>query len=169
MCRTGDRPSGIPWVLIVTITGIGIVVVIAILFFSGTIVPGGQLPDFLTTGSAGDDVIPLPAGSVAATPVVTVGESTQVAVPETGVFVRVDYIGSFSGSYGLNGVVQDIRSSGSRLYPLGDGSGTISISFQKDDATTRHALTVTVFKDGTAVRSGQSSAAFGNVTFTAVI
>jgi hypothetical protein len=169
MSGTGKQPSMVPWVLVATITGIGIVVVIAVLFFSGIIVPGGHLPDFLTTGSAADDVIPLPAGSVAATPSVTVVEPSQVAVPDTGVFVRVDYIGSFTGSYGLNGAMQNVRSSGSRLYPLSDAPGTISVSFQKDDETTRHALTVTVFKDGTAVHSGQTTAAFGNVTFTAVI
>jgi hypothetical protein len=169
MAGTGDPPSGIPWVIVATVTGIAVVILIAILFFSGLITTGGHLPGFLTTGSAGDDVIPLPAGSLAATPVITVAEPTQAAVPDTGVFVRVDYIGSFSGSYGLNGVVQDIRSSGSRLYPLGDATGTISVSFRKEDSTTRHALTVTVFKDGAAVHSDQTSAAFGNVTFTVVI
>jgi hypothetical protein len=169
MSGTENRPSGIPWVLVATIAGICIVLLIAVLSSSGIIVPEAQIPDSLTPGTAGGDIIPLPSGSVAVTPAGTIAEPTPVAVPDTGVFVSVDYIGAFTGSYGLEGSMQDIRSSGSRLYPIGNVSGTILVSFRKDDATTRHALTVTLFKDGMAVRSGQTSAAFGNVTFMVVL
>ena len=173
MRERGQKSGEIPWLLVSTVAGIVIVVVIALLYFSGSItVPDEQLPAVMTpvkTVSTTLRQIPptvIPAGTTRMqTPVVT--EPTAIVVPTDGVYVRVDYIGSFNGTYGANGVLQTVRHSGTRLYPLSDASGTVFATFQKEDGTTKNALTVGIYKDGKLLQSDKSSAAFGKVEITA--
>lgn len=171
--RTGD----IPWLLVATVAGIVLVVVIALVVFSGS----GTSP---VTPSATTTVTPTPAGtgiagSVTTTSPVTLATtrsgmtattiqtaSTTVTVPDTGVTIRVDYIGSFSGSYGDNDQTQTVTNSGTRIYTLENASGTVTASFKKNDASIKHALKVEIYRDGKLLNSGSTSAAYGDVTVT---
>jgi hypothetical protein len=172
MRERGQKSGEIPWLLVSTVVGIVIVVGIALLYFSGSItVPDEQLPAVPTPIKVSTTIrqIPstvIPAGTTRTqTPVVT--EPTAIVVPTDGVYVRVDYIGSFNGTYGTNGVQQTVRHSGTRLYPLSNASGTVFATFQKEDGTTKNALTVGIYKDGKLLQSDKSSAAFGKVEITA--
>ena len=47
----------------------------------------------------------------------TVKPTTQVTIPVTGVYVKVSYIGGFSGTYGVNNVmIKPVPDSGFKLY-----------------------------------------------------
>jgi hypothetical protein len=88
------------WVTIAAVVGVVAVVVIALAYFfgfGGIGGPAGTEP--AATGSGGSTA----AASVQAgpTPAVVVRETTPVSVPDEGVYVRITYLGSFTGSYGM--------------------------------------------------------------------
>ncbi|MCX6688849.1 MAG: hypothetical protein NTZ39_04035 [Methanoregula sp.] len=175
MRERGHKSGKIPWLLVSTVAGIVIVVVMALLYFSGSIpVPDESAPSGLipakTVSTTLRQITPavtvISSGTTRTqTPVVT--ESTPIIVPPAGVYVRVDYIGSFNGTYGTNGMQQTVRQSGTRWYPLSNVSGTVFATFQKEDGTTKNALTVGIYKDGKLLRSDKSSEAFGKVEISA--
>jgi len=176
MRRRGHKAADTPWLLIATFTGITVVVVMALLFFSGYIA---------APAAESTSVVPVPAKTVtitlkptlatvtttqsgtSPTPTPVVPVTAAVPVPSDGVYIKVDYIGAFSGTYTANGVQQVIRSSGTRLYSLPDATGTVSATFQKEDGTTKHALTVGIYKNGKLLQSSEISTAYGKVNITA--
>ena len=91
----------------------------------------------------------------------TAKPTTQVTVPVTGVFVKVSYLGGFSGTYGVNGVMQKVRNSGTRLYEIPNATGDVSATFIKEDGSTKHDITVELFNNGKSLVSAKNSTAFG--------
>jgi len=174
MRRQGHKAADTPWLLIATAAGITVVIVMALLFFSGYIVPPESAPVVpAPTKTAGPTlkqtiatVTTTQSGtSPASTPVLT--ETTDIPVSSEGIYIMVDYIGAYSGTYTVNGVEQTKRGSGTQVYQLPDATGTVSATFQKEDGTTKHALTVGIYRDGKLLRSNAISAAYGNVSITA--
>jgi hypothetical protein len=135
----------------------------AVLLLAGIVITSGctsQQPTPQTT--------PTPTGTqVLGTGTISVKETTPVVIPQTGVFVRVSYIGGFSGTYGMNNVMQTVRNSGDRLYPL-EGAGTVTAMFSKEDKSA-HALTAEIWKDGKLLTSGANSTAFGTVRISSQV
>jgi hypothetical protein len=149
-----------PWVTIAAIVGVIAVVVIALVFFWG--------------GSSGQTSGPSSSGSSSAAPQttllsnqgvasITVKPTTAVKVPATGSFVEVNYLGSYSGTYGTKGAMEKIQGSGDQLYTIENANGTISATFQKLDRSTTHDLTIQIWKDGKAVKFAGNRSAFGIV------
>ena len=168
----GGRGSrDMPWVLIATVAGIVVVVIAALFFFSGF---GGSAAGDGRTSAGGTSPTPsaastaaVPTTSASKTTPVVIATKTQVTVPATGVYIKVDYLGGFSGSYTANGVTVKKTNSGTRLYEVADATGTVTATFKKSDGTTTHALVVTIYKNGAQLNTGSTSAAYGNVTVTA--
>jgi len=136
----------------------------AVLFLAGIVAISGcvsQQPTPQTT-------TPTPTGTqVQATSTILVKETTPVIIPPTGVFVKVSYLGGFSGTYGINNVMQNVRNSGIRLYPI-DGAGTVTAMFSKEDKSL-HELTAEIWKDGKLLTSGANSSAFGTVSISSQV
>ncbi len=136
-----------------------------VLFLAGIVVTSGcvgQQPTPKTTAT--------PTGTqakVTQTGTISVKETTPVIIPPTGVFVKVSYLGGFSGAYGINNVMQYVRNSGIRLYPI-DGSGTVTAVFSKEDKSL-HELTAEIWKDGKMLTSGANSTAFGTVSISSQV
>ena len=160
---TGDKndPRDKPWVIIAVIVGILAVVVIALVFFMGSGNTSDQSLPVKTT--------PLPSGSstqvtqVSGTgvPQTTIKVPAMVSIPVTGVFVKVSYIGGFSGTYGVNGAMQKVRNSGDRLYEITNATGNVSATFNKEDGSTKHDIMVELFKNGKSLVSAKNSTPFG--------
>lgn len=150
-----------PWVTIAAVVGVIAVVIIALVFFLGG--GSGQTSGATSSGSssAAPQTTLLSNKGVAS---ITVRETTPVSVPATGVYVEVNYLGSYSGTYGTNSSVQKTQNSGDRLYPVENVTGTIVAKFQKQDRSTSHDLTVQIWKDGKAVKFGKNSSAYGIVS-----
>jgi len=158
----GDKP----WVTIAAVVGVIAVVIIALVFFWGG--SAGQTSGASSSGSSS-------SGSSSAVPQttllsnkgvasITVKQTTAVTVPATGAFVEVNYLGSYSGTYGTKGAMEKAQNSGDRLYTLENANGTISATFQKLDRSTTHDLTVQIWKDGKAVKFADNRSAFGIVS-----
>jgi hypothetical protein len=150
-----------PWITIAAIVGVIAVVIIAAVFFLGG---GFGQPSGATSSGSSSSAAPqttlLSNKGVAS---ITVKATTPVSVQAKGVFVEVNYLGSYAGTYGTNSSVQKEQNSGDHLYTIEDSNSTIVAKFQKQDRSTSHDMTVQIWKDGKAVKFGKNSSAYGIV------
>ena len=98
---------------------------------------------------------------------ITVKETPSVSVPVTGVWVRVNYMGSYKGTYGMPSDLQTAEDSGDRLFEVVNGTGTIKATMEKKDSSSKRDLVVEIYKDGKLLKSGSVTAAFGKVSISA--
>jgi len=94
----------------------------------------------------------------------TVKPTTQVTIPPTGVYVKVSYLGSFNGTYGMTGAMQTVKNSGTRAYEIVNATGNVTATFTKQDSSTKHDITVELWKDGKSLISATNSSSFGKVS-----
>jgi len=165
---TGQKndPWDKPWVTIAVVVGIIAVVAIAVVFFMGsgnTSVP--SLPVKTTPIPSGYGTPATQAGGTGS-PLMTIKVPTTISIPSTGVFIKISYIGGFSGTYGVNGVIQKVTNSGDRLYEVTNATGNISAMFKKQDGSTNHEITVELWKNGKSLTSATNSTPFGTVSIT---
>ena len=151
-----------PWVPIAAVIGVIAVIVIAVIFFMGSGSPAGQ--------PAAASAIPTPTSGSSSSHSTTVSSSTTfnpaaikelptVSVPVTGVYVKVNYLGSFSGKYGSNGEILNVTDSGEKLYEIVNATGTVSADFKKTDSSTKsHDLTIEIWKNGKVLKSANDAA-----------
>ena len=153
-----------PWVTIAMIVGILAVVVIALAFFWGN----GGSPQTPASGQATASAGTVPATSAGqASQAVVVAVTTTQAVPATGVQVHVSYLGGFKGTYGMPADLRAVQSSGDRYFEIVNATGSIQARFQKLDSSTKHDLTVAIYKDGRLLTQGTTGAGSGTVTLSA--
>jgi len=166
MRRRHNDPWDQPWVTIAAAVGVIAVIVIAAFFFFGS---GGS-----STGqpaASGSPSTTSGGGSSTATvsatlQPITIKEQPTITVPETGVWVKVSYLGSFSGQYGSSdGPMMTARDSGDKAYEIVNTTGMVSATFKKTDTSTKpHDLTVEIWKDGKVLKFDKSSAPKGEVS-----
>ena len=168
--RRGRRSGEIPWLLVATILGIAGVVIVALLFFTG--LGGSSSASHAATGSTSGasslgSTSSSSSSSSAASSSTTkpvVATTTPVTISSSGVIIKVDYIGGFSGTYTAGGNTTKIKDSGTKTYTLNSVSGPVVATVKKSDNTATHALTVTIYKDGKQMATNSTSAANGAVT-----
>jgi hypothetical protein len=163
--RRRKDPFEKPWVIIAAAAGIIAVVVIALVFFTGS---GSSVP----SGSSGQPSATPSGGSSPQTIAVGVAPSaiksqTPVTVPAEGVYVKVSYLGSFAGTYGTDGNMTSTRNSGDRIYVVENATGLVTATFHKEDPSTRHEITVGIWKDGRSLQEAGNSSAYGEASVTA--
>ncbi|PKL70233.1 MAG: hypothetical protein CVV30_02415 [Methanomicrobiales archaeon HGW-Methanomicrobiales-1] len=150
-------------ILLVIIAVVGVVVYPMISSDSSTgneTSPSGA-PVPVTTAAIGSST-PSPSGTF------VVRETTPApAAPATGVYVHVDYIGSWKGTYGMASDLQKADLSGDRFLEVVNATGPIQATFEKLDSSTKHPLIVEIYKNGGLLKNGTSSAAYGKVTLSA--
>jgi hypothetical protein len=71
-------------------------------------------------------------------------------IPQTGVWIRVTYNGTFYGKYGNPGGLREVRGTGDQFYPIQDSTGLVQASFEKLDDS-GDTLTVGVYHNGTQI------------------
>jgi hypothetical protein len=163
------RSPEIPWLLVATIAGIAVVVIVALLFFTGffgaSSSPSSPAVTVKPTAAASSSG----AAGATKTPTIVIATTTPVTVPASGVTVKVDYLGGFSGTYTTNGETTKIKDSGTKIYTVTNATGSVTAVVQKGDNTATHALTVTIYKNGSPAATNSTSAANGKVTVTAAV
>ncbi len=80
----------------------------------------------------------------------------QYIIPKTGVWVRVDYPGNFTGQIAANGMVREVNSSGDQFYQMYMSSGTIDGFIEKGDGSVRN-MSIQIYKGGTLVTYSNTS------------
>jgi hypothetical protein len=78
---------------------------------------------------------------------------TSVSIPSTGVWVRVIYPGTFTGSIGTPGNQFTVNDSGDQLYSVSTTDGIVAVSVQKKDGSA-NKITAEIYKNGALVKSG---------------
>jgi hypothetical protein len=175
--RRRDDPWDKPWVTIASVVGVIAVVIIALVYFMGAGNtagnPGGQTAAaqstsaLVTKGPTGSAVPSTTSPGTSINPE-SIRNAPAETVPGTGAFVKVSYIGGFAGTYGINGEMVTLRSSGERVLPL-NAAGTVSAAFHKEDGSTRHEIVVEIYKDGKVLKSARNSSAYGEVSVNAQV
>jgi len=163
--RRRNDPFDKPWVIIAAAIGIIAVVIIALAFFmSGGL--GGAAKTSTPAGSSSGNTPTAQQTIVFGVAPSVIITQAPVVVPAEGVFVKVSYLGSFSGRYGMADDLQAVRNSGNRVFGIENATGTILADFTKEDDSSRHDLTVEIWKDGKTLKTASNSSGFGEVNIT---
>jgi len=94
---------------------------------------------------------------------------TTISISKTGIFVRVQYMGAYTGFYEADGAVHKIWTSGDRLFTIENSSQTVTVSVQKTDRSAKQPLTVEIWKEGTMLKNASTTALFGQVNLSAKV
>ncbi|PKG33579.1 hypothetical protein [Methanoregula sp.] len=111
-------------------------------------------------------VTPEPAGTPENIPVVTattIPEATQAPAPQlSGVWIRIQYDGEYSASYGTSGRIREVSASGEQYYQIPAKDQIVDAVVQKLDAS-GDLLTVSIFQDGIQVSGSSTTKPYGTV------
>ena len=148
---------------------VGVVIVIIALLAVGVVF---VLP-MVTSGGLS---LPL-AGSGDATPTPTSSSSTGIStsgtivpietkassIPPTGVYVHVNYIAGFEGSYGMANAMTIVPGNSlDRVWEVENANMTVKAEFTKQDGS-KHPLLVEIYKDGVLLTKGTTTVGHGSV------
>lgn len=86
----------------------------------------------------------------------------QVIIPKSGIWVRVQYPGSFIGSIGNKGGLRQVNASGDKFFQIPMREGIIDVSIQKQEGS-GNELAVEIYQDGTLVKRSNTTAPKGTV------
>jgi hypothetical protein len=119
---------------------------------------GGTTATQGATTDTGTKITPTP------TPTFVFVETTAVPIPAKGVWVRVSYIGMWSGSYGTADALQSVTGSSEYLYEVPNPNKVIQATFRRADTSTRpHELVVEIYKNGALIKRGVTTVPQGSV------
>jgi len=125
-------------------------------------VPASPVPQALPMAA---NETPAPAAVSPATPRATPSTAlsgSQVPIPATGVWVRVQDAGNFTGTVGAGAAVTPVSGTGERFYQLVTKTGTVQAIIQKVEGS-GDLLAVDIYREGTRVGHGETRAPFGEV------
>jgi len=109
---------------------------------------------------------PGPAETPANIPVVTATttpEATQTPAPQlSGVWVRIQYGGEYTASYGTSGRIREVAASGEQYYQIPAKDQIVDAAVQKLDAS-GDLLTVSIYYNGARFASGSTTKPYGTV------
>lgn len=156
----------------VIIGGIVIVVLIAVIaagaLFVYPMVTSGALGGLSLPGgnssSSSSSGITL---STATADSIKVKETTAPTIPAEGVWVSIDYMGGYKGTYGMASDLQTVEDSGARLFEVVNATGLIKATLEKKDSSAKRELVVGIYKDGKLLKDGKTALAYGKVTISA--
>ena len=118
------------------------------------------------TNNAGSPVVTSPPPAELTT-VVTPVPSTpvQVAIPQTGVWLRVTYPGSYNGTYGPIGYYQaQVADTGDHFYQIATTEIPVIASIKKRDGS-GDTLVIAIYKDGVLIKEESTTAPYRLIEF----
>jgi hypothetical protein len=167
--------GGKPNYRMITLVGIAIIaIIIGIVLLPGlTSSPAGGTGSNLTTPAMTTLATPYtttmprtpatPVKTVTVTLTVTPAQVT-VLIPQNGVWVRVTYNGTYTGSIGMPNDLHASTDSGDRFYQISTTNGTVAVSLQKTDGSS-DKLNVEIYKNGVLVKQASTIAPKGILEF----
>jgi zinc-ribbon domain len=149
------KPGKLPIVLVVIVILAFIAgLIIAANLGTGQTAPGANVSTPVKTTPVPTTATPKPTTlpTIVATATPSPGP-TSVPIPSTGVWVRVVYPGTFTGSIGTPGNQFSVNDSGDQLYSVSTTDGIVAVSVQKKDGSA-NAITAEIYKNGVMVKRG---------------
>jgi hypothetical protein len=117
----------------------------------------------VTPGPTSSSSTVLPSGTI------VIKETPAPQIPPTGVYVHVNYLGGYKGSYGLPDpdlVTTVPGNSGERVWEVENATNnTVQATFEKLDGSP-HELLVEIYRDGKVLSSGTTTVGHGSVTLS---
>ncbi|MCX6684083.1 MAG: zinc ribbon domain-containing protein [Methanoregula sp.] len=141
-----------------------IAIIIGIVFLTNiTTAPSGGTGDNVTTPAMTTKATTLPTSlpKTPGTPLETPAPG-KVMIPPTGVWVRVTYPGTFTGSIGIPGDLRGVNNSGDLFYQVSTTNGIVMVSIQKIDGSS-DKLALEIYKNGVMVKQDSTIAPKGVV------
>jgi hypothetical protein len=155
----------------ITLVGVAIIaIIIAIVFLPGlTSSPAGGTGSNLTTPAITTTATPLltTIPKTLVTPVITASVTptkVTVLIPQNGVWVRVTYPRTYTGSIGMPNDLHASTDSGDRFYQISTTNGTVAVSLKKTDGSS-DKLNVEIYKNGVLVKQASTIAPKGELEF----
>jgi ribosomal protein L40E len=157
-----------------TFTAIAVLAIVIIIAIAGAFVFMNSLPGSTNeTASATMTPTVVPQLTTPSTPVPTAVPTTipvvslppaqpAFSIPPAGVWVRVSYLGKFTGSVGTPGRLRDVTETGDHLYQISTSEGPVVASIQKVDGS-EGELVVEVYKDGVQFKRATTIAPKGMI------
>jgi hypothetical protein len=124
--------------------------------------------------TSGGLAMPSGSGNVSPTSSTTQPSGTIVVkatqapeIPPTGIYVHINYLGGFKGSYGIPDMITAVPgNSGNRVWEVENATNTtVQATFEKLDGSS-HELLVEIYKDGKALTSGTTTVGHGSVALS---
>lgn len=150
-------------VFLVIVVAVGAVFLYPMLSKMGTETPGSA------TGTGTTPVATVAPGAhptVVSSQTIVPRTTTPSAAPASGVFVHINYLGSWKGTYGMPTDLQTTADSGDRFYEVLNATGTVQASIAKLDSSTKHDLLVEIFKNGKLLTTGSTNSSYGSVALS---
>jgi len=118
----------------------------------------------ITMGAAGSSLaVNPPAVQQAPAPqVIPQTTAPEVKIPQSGVWVRVQYAGRFIGSVGARGVFKQVNATGDQFYQVPARDDIVEVSIEKQDGS-NDPLAVEVYQDGTLVQKSSTIKPSGTI------
>ncbi|MDD1701909.1 MAG: hypothetical protein LUQ31_02865 [Methanoregula sp.] len=99
---------------------------------------------------------------------IAVPTTTQVSIPQSGVWIEIIYAQTYTGSVGTPGSQQTVSDTGDHFYQIPAKDGLVTASLEKTDGSA-DKLTVNVYKDGTLVTTESTTIPKGKLDVQAVL
>ena len=89
----------------------------------------------------------------------------QIAIPQTGVWMRVTYPGNYTGTYGSIGYYQTpVTDTGDHFYPIATATSPVVASIKKKEGS-GDTLTIAIYKDGVLIKEESTTAPYRLMEF----
>ena len=92
--------------------------------------------------------------------------AAQAKIPDTGVWIRITYAGTFTGTYGTPSREAQVTDTGDRLYQIATADGPVVASIKKQDGS-GDKLTIAVYKNGELIKTATTVSPSGTIDFLA--
>jgi hypothetical protein len=93
------------------------------------------------------------------------GTPVQIAIPQTGVWMRVTYPGNYTGTYGSIGYYQTpVTDKGTHFYQIASAGGPVVASIKKLDGS-GDTLAIAIYKDGVLIKEDSTTAPYRLMEF----
>jgi hypothetical protein len=148
--------TGAVAVVVLLLVAAGAIFVLPMLNGGGLALPG--------PGDAG----PTPTPTLSALKPSDVVVKTQtVSIPPKGVYVHINYLGGFKGSYGVPDMMTTVPgNSGDRVWEVENATNhTVEATFEKLDGS-GHPILVEIYSDGQLLTSGNTTVGHGSVSLS---
>jgi len=167
----GRRSVNITYVAIIAVAAIIIIAAVVLIFTGSSGNAAGQSVSVPTTATISPSTSVSQKSGVSGKSIdsASIVVPTTVSIANTGIFIRVQYLGAYTGSYLADGEVHEIQSSGDRLFKVENSSQTVSVTVKKADRSTKQTLTAEIWKDGNLLKSANTTALFGEVDVSAAV
>ncbi len=130
---------------------------------SVTVTPTAKIPVVTTITTT---TVPTPKLTVTALEIPLPLTPAQPRIPGYGVWIRITYPGTFTGTYGTPVMQVPVTNTGDRIFQIVTADGPVTASIKKQDGSA-DKLTITVYKEGVLVKTASTTAPEGSIDFWA--